>query len=129
MLITDELKDKILKKFIDSGSITLQANIHDLAKEYKIDRDVVEAILNRFEELGFFEQRKCLGGRIDFSLKVPAFDFYARGGFTAQEELLQKNIEKLLLEIESLKPSMPGKIETITSIAANITTALGLFIR
>ena len=45
------------------------------------------------------------------------------------EELLSKNIEKLLLEIESLKPSMPDRINTITTIAANISTALGLFIK
>lgn len=71
---------------------------------------------------------KMLGGNIRISMKVPAFDFYSHGGFVGQEELLRKNIEKLLLEIESLKPSMPDKISTITSIAGNIATALGLII-
>ncbi len=128
MLVTPELKDKILKEFIDAGGVNLQLNIHETAKEYEIDYEVLEIILDDFENSGFFEQMKMLGGNIRISMKVPAFDFYSRGGFVGLEELLKKNIEKLLLEIESLKPSMPDKISTITSIAGNIATALGLML-
>lgn len=128
MLVTPELKDKILKEFIDAGGVNLQLDIHETAKEYDIDYEVLEIILDDFENLGFFNQMKMLGGNIRISMKVPAFDFYSHGGFVGQEELLKKNIEKLLLEIESLKPSMPDKISTITSIAGNIATALGLIL-
>lgn len=128
MLVTPELKDKILKEFIDAGGVNLQLDIHETAKEYDIDYEVLEIILDDFENHGFFEQMKMLGGNIRILMKVPAFDFYSHGGFVGQEELLRKNIEKLLLEIESLKPSMPDKISTITSIAGNIATALGLII-
>ena len=128
MLVTPELKDKILKEFIDAGGVNLQLDIHETAKEYNIDYEVFEIILDDFENLGFFNQMKMLGGNIRISMKVPAFDFYSHGGFVGQEELLKKNIEKLLLEIESLKPSMPDKISTITSIAGNIATALGLIL-
>ncbi|MFR3217638.1 MAG: hypothetical protein ACLTWE_01855 [Dysgonomonas mossii] len=128
MLVTPELKDKILKEFIDAGGVNLQLDIHETAKEYNIDYEVLEIILDDFENLGFFNQMKMLGGNIRISMKVPAFDFYSHGGFVGQEELLKKNIEKLLLEIESLKPSMPDKISTITSIAGNIATALGLIL-
>lgn len=128
MLVTPELKDKILKEFIDAGGVNLQLDIHETAKEYDLDYEVLEIILDDFENLGFFNQMKMLGGNIRISMKVPAFDFYSHGGFVGQEELLKKNIEKLLLEIESLKPSMPDKISTITSIAGNIATALGLIL-
>jgi hypothetical protein len=41
--------------------------------------------------------------------------------------LLTKNIEKLLVEIESLKPLLPEKVETINSIISGINTGLALF--
>ncbi|MDR2002123.1 MAG: hypothetical protein LBQ74_03760 [Prevotella sp.] len=129
MLITPELKDRILKEFVETSCINLAVNIRDMAKDYNIDRDTMEVILDHFENLGFFEQTKMLGGIIRFRMLVPAFDFFAHGGFTAQEELLKKNLEKLILEIETLKPSMPAKAETLTSIISNITTALGLFVQ
>ncbi len=103
--------------------------LQEQAKDYKIDSNTLEIILDYFEQMGFFEQCKMLGGTIDIYMKVPAYDFYSRGGFVGQEELLTKNIQKLLLEIENLKPSIPDKVSTITSIISNITTALGLFIK
>lgn len=129
MLITPELKDRILKEFVETSGINLAVDIRDMAKDYNIDRDTMEIILDHFENLGFFEQTKMLGGIIRFRMLVPAFDFFAHGGFTAQEELLKKNLEKLILEIETLKPSMPAKAETLTSIISNIATALGLFVQ
>lgn len=129
MLITADLKDLILKDLISLNSIDVAQNINDAQKDFGIDRAVLSAILDHFEELGFIEQRKLLGGLIHISIKVRAYDFYSHGGFIAQEELLAKDIEKLLLEIESLKPSMPDRVNTITAIAGNITTALGLFIK
>lgn len=91
MLVTPELKDKILKEFIDAGGVNLQLDIHETAKEYGIDYEVLEIILDDFENLGFFNQMKMLGGNIRISMKVPAFDFYSHGGFVGQEELLKKN--------------------------------------
>jgi hypothetical protein len=127
-MITPELKDTILRYFIEHPNQRFDIDLHKKAKDYNIDDDTLEIILDYFEQMGFFEQVKLPGGTIIFSMKVPAYDFYSHGGFTAQEELLQKNIQKLLLEIESLKPVIPDKVSTITTIAANITTALGLFV-
>jgi hypothetical protein len=129
MLITPELKDRILKEFVKTTGVNLKTNIRDLAKKYEIDCGTMEIILDHFENLGFFKQRKMLGGTIHFRMLVPASDFFAHGGFTAQEELLKKNLERLILEIESLRPSMPAKAETLTSIISNIATALGLFVQ
>lgn len=57
---------------------------------------------------------------------VEAHTFVSHGGFYGQEMVLKSNLEKLLLEIEALKPSVPDKVETFTTIAANIATILGL---
>ena len=129
MLITAELKDKILNEFIEMGNAKLQENIYEISQKYAVNPTIMMMIFDHFEKLGFFTQEKLTGGIIDFSMKLPAFDFHAHGGFKAQEELLQNNMERLLLEIESLKPSLPDKVSTITTIVTNITTALGLIIR
>jgi Fe2+ or Zn2+ uptake regulation protein len=128
MLIIPELKDKILKEFVSVDRVSFEINIRDIAKEFNTDVSTIEVILDHFEDLGFLKQFKFLGGKILFTMKVPAYDFYSHGGFVGQEELLSKNIKKLLLEIESLKPSMPEKVNLLTSIAGNITTALNLFL-
>jgi hypothetical protein len=79
--------------------------------------------------MGLLKNKPYFDDGVALDIKVNAHDFLSHGGFTAQEELLQKNIQKLLLELENLKPSMPEKVSTLTNIAANIATALGLFIQ
>ena len=64
-------------------------------------------------------------------LNVEIYDFFNHGGFTAQEELLRANLEKLNLELlklsKELEPSKLETINTITSVVSNIAAALGLF--
>lgn len=93
------------------------------------EKERLFGILKLFERKGLISD--CKDGRsgISFLLRFEAADFLSHGGFQAQEELLQKNIERLLLEIESLKPAMPTKVETITNIASGIATALSLLIK
>ena len=57
-----------------------------------------------------------IGGDVIISLNVEASDMALRGGFVAQEELIKKNFEKLLLELDSLKSKFPKNIETIIVI-------------
>ena len=121
------MKDKVLNSLIEYGP-RLTLNINSSKSDFNMNRDFLEMILNQFESKGFITQVKCIGGRIDMILNAEIYDFHSHGGFTAQEHLLKYNIEKLLLEIESLKPSLPDKINVVTTIASNIATALGLFI-
>ncbi len=50
------------------------------------------------------------------------------GGFIAREELLKQSIEKLMLELEKLRPDSSDAVECISGIITNMGTALGLFI-
>lgn len=129
MLITPELKDKILEKLVSNESVRFYIDIYELSKEFDIEVDAAGVILDHFETLDFLSLKKFSGGKIRIIIGVPAHDFYSHGGFVGQEELLVKNIQKLLLEIESLKPSMPDRIKLITTLAANIFTGLGFFIK
>ena len=71
-----------------------------------------------------------MGGCI-IDLHAEIYDFFNHGGFTAQEELLRANLEKLNLELlklsKDIEPSKLETVSTITAIAGNIATALGLF--
>ena len=126
-MISNELKDRVLSEIVNTG-VSVEFNIRSYASDLGCSGDELDAVIRHFEARHLLNAKRCLGGRVLVTVEVDAHDFVRRGGFTAQEELLKKNIEKLLLEIESLKPSMPDKVEQITSIAGSIATALGLFI-
>jgi len=125
-MITPIIKDRILNKLISTG-FSVKLNIKEEAMEFEIHPQELLIILEQFEEYGLIKLTKFLGGEMLIKFKAEAFDLNNHGGFVAQEELLTKNIEKLLLELERLKPSMPDRIEKITSIISAITSALSLF--
>jgi hypothetical protein len=122
-----ETKDDFLNFLINKGPV-IRINVNESQKEFNMTRDSLYMILDHFKNLGFISIENAGKSFYEIFLKIPAYDYHSHGGFRAQEDLLSKNIQKLLLEIESLKPSMPDKISTITTIVANISTALGLFI-
>lgn len=124
MEITPELKDRVLNELLDTsngGQIMLET--YERTMFLDLSDDILEMLLNYFATnklinlnggIGFFMVQPC----------VEAHDLKNRGGFVGQEILFKQNIEKLLLEIESLKQSAPDTFEKITSIVANLTTFL-----
>ncbi|MBW7838617.1 MAG: hypothetical protein H3C36_03030 [Chitinophagaceae bacterium] len=122
-MITPELKDTILKTLTDAG-VKLNFNLNQLAKELNIDRDVLEIILNQFENQQLMSIERMLGGGMYVTLSADAFDFIRMGGFTMREKTLILTLEKLQLEVEKLSSDYPEKASTFTSIAANIATCL-----
>jgi hypothetical protein len=98
-----------------------------MAEELNIDVEMLEAILDYFEKLKLFSFTFATYGYALFFSEVAAHDFFRHGGFVAQEELLKKNLKKLILEIESLKPTVPEKAATLSTIVSAVTSALALF--
>ena len=88
-------------------------------------------IRDRFEEMGFIEQTKCMGGLIICKINVSAHDFIRHGGFQAQEEILMANLQKLSRELDllskQLSPNLAEKASMLSSIAGNILAAISLF--
>lgn len=126
-MITPELKDKILNNLLSHNDVTYTFNIIQLANELNCSSDTIRAILDYFNRLNLISATNyTIGGDVIISLNVEASDMALRGGFVAQEELIKKNFEKLLLELDSLKSKFPKNIETITSIIGNISNALQL---
>lgn len=132
MNITYKEKDAVLKVLCENfePETMISASREDVLRTCGVDSGSFSSILAYFQRNSLVREVNFRHGAESFYLivNIEAFDLYNRGGFTATEELLTKNIQKLLLEIESLKPSMPDRISTITTIASNITTALGFFV-
>lgn len=65
------------------------------------------------------------------TISAKAYDMHTHGGFTAQEELLKANINKLGYELDVLSKKLePELLETankISSIAMAVLSALPLF--
>ena len=126
-MITPSIKDKVLYKLVEGDTLKKEFDIHTLSEELGMAPDVLDAILKHFEKLGLCQVRRYLGGGFHVMLHVEAHDMALHGGFVAQEEHLRDSLKKLELELESLRPSFPDKASQITSIIADIGTALSLF--
>ncbi|ODS87262.1 MAG: hypothetical protein ABS44_11640 [Chryseobacterium sp. SCN 40-13] len=126
-MITSELKDRILNDLINTG-INLEVNLHDAPADYQIPLEYLSVILDQFQNLNFLHQEKMLGGHVYVYLTADAFDFMHKGGFTAKEAIEKAALEKLSLELESLKKDFPEKTEFLSSVLANIATVAGLFL-
>lgn len=130
-IITPKLKDELLGQIVNIGSMRAETNINSTAKELNTTSDIVEAIFDQFEEMGFLTQQKFLGGNVLFLIKANAHDFYNHGGFQAQEEILKANIEKLSQELDllskQLSPDLLEKANKLAGISSAILSALSLF--
>lgn len=129
-MVTPEIKDKLLGYLITQKKINFDINFNDLYEQTGISYEVASIILQHFHNKGFITT-ECYKIGCWVRLNVEIYDFFNHGGFTAQEELLRANLEKLNLELlklsKELEPSKLETINTITSVVGNIAAALGLF--
>ena len=131
MSITPFAKDKVLNHLC-SGLFNferlIRVNRKDVFKITELSFNELTAVLIQFGRFEFISELNDMHNSPDILMIIhlDALDFKNRGGFIGQEELLKINLEKLLSEIESLKPSLPDKVDAITSIASNISSSLAL---
>lgn len=86
-----------------------------------------EKVMIELEDMGMLKiEGYKNGGKIYLNSKLDTF--YRYGGFKMQDKILSNDLERLKLELESLKktvePPISEKVKTITEIAASITSAL-----
>jgi hypothetical protein len=101
-------------------------NIKEYFNIISAPEHIIVAVLQQFSSLGLCRITRTTDG-FSVTVNAEAYDVFRRGGFVAQEQLLKEEIKKLMLEIEHLKPYFPEKINTLTSIIAELATALSLF--
>ncbi|WP_270544902.1 hypothetical protein [Butyricimonas paravirosa] len=131
-LITPAMKDEILSILVANCELNrcltsaLPKPLLDIAKS----RNNLQAIFNQFCKFGFLSRGVIGSNSISVIVNIEAHDFLSRGGFTAQEEILKANINKLGLELESLskelEPKFAEKASTIMTIANNILSVVGV---
>lgn len=131
-LITPQLKDRLLAEIISANAPRFDIHFDEYDEELGMSDDTAIMILRHFQDLGLIKATFFMnpsGARI--TVDVKAHDMWTHGGFTAQEEILKANIEKLDLQLQYLTKQLgPDYLDTaskISSIGSAIMSALPLF--
>lgn len=125
-MINSESKDLLLSYLIDSG-IHSSFRLSEKCADFNLDSAHLEIILDQFVDLNFIRMERFLGGTVWVTLTAYAFDFMQKGGFTAKEAIEKASLDKLHLELQSLKETFPERADRLTSVMANIATVISLF--
>lgn len=132
--ITPQLKDELLAHLLNSESVQkgedYQTNYLKESRLYDCPPFMVKLVYEQFEELGLTHQDVYNGGAL-IRPTSHAYDVFAHGGFTAQEEILKANIEKLGRELDVLSKELSPKFldtaNRLAGIGSCILGALSLF--
>ncbi|TWI80558.1 hypothetical protein IQ13_3236 [Lacibacter cauensis] len=129
-VLTPALKDKLLEYIVKNAELEKHVFGHreQFVKETELSISLLQAALYQFERLGLLKDVGIGSLSVEFTATAELHDFYLRGGFTVKEEILEKNIEKLMFEIDHLKKSLtPDQLDTanrLSSIAQGIGAAV-----
>lgn len=122
-------KDVILKNLCQDAILESPTRFDANKYAELLDGDKVKlnSILSYYDRIGFISSLNYRYASPEFGaiVRVEASDFVRRGGFTTQEEMLAKEVEKLNLEIKRLKPALGDKIERLSNIAGNLSGIVG----
>lgn len=131
-LITPSIKDDVLSYIVANYDLNALYSRCELKPLLEIvgSKSNLQAIFNQFIRIGLIGKGTVSSLAYSISVNIEAHDFLFHGGFIAQEEILKANINKLSLELEAiskeLEPKFAEKAATISTIAANVTSFLGL---
>lgn len=131
-MINNIVKDRVLTALcnLQCFESMIFIDLKELLSETDTTFNELQAILMQFQRLGFVSDvnMRHLSPQILIVVYLEALEFYQKGGFQMQDEILRLNLEKLKLEVEQLSKDYPEKALTFSSILSNISTVLGLFI-
>ena len=127
MLITPQLKDKLLNGLVELDTIQINTSVKSLSDYIVAGQDVVLCLLDHFEHSGICSIKRYVGGNLTIILDAKAYDMQRRGGFTALEDLYQKQLLKLEKELEKLSKTFPDKTTIINTALAAIRTVTSFF--
>ena len=105
-VITSHVKDSVLLHLIKNYDVGQKRAVPSDLSVGGIEGSTLVAILESFGRLNLitYEEFEAADETVVvLSLNVEAHDFYLQGGFYGHYELFQKNVEKLLWEVEKLE--------------------------
>ena len=115
MLITPELKDKLLDEFIATNKVEFKSSYQLVCDALAVDQSVIRCLLSHFEDRGICRIKRYVGGDFSVILDAKAYDMYRRGGFAAEEYLYQKELLKLEKELDKLCKTFPDKVSLFSA--------------
>lgn len=131
LIITSQIKDIVLESLLSADNPSFVFDYQDSKTKYDISPDYVELILNEFVRLGLIKAKFFIGNSALIHVQAMAMDLFNHGGFTAEEDLLKNNIEKLRLELDvlskQLEPKFIEKASHLAQIASAVMQGLTLF--
>lgn len=130
-LITPTDKDTVLRYFVaKADKERFIVDFSTLENELDVSPEFVKIILKGFHQEEILDV-KWMNDAVRIVITYKAHDILSHGGFTAQEEILKANIEKLDMQLQYLAKQLgPDYLETankISSIGSAILGALSLF--
>jgi hypothetical protein len=132
-MITPEDKDALLRYLCEKNrpEKVYRLSLIEMRQATSLPVDTIEALLSYFNRIKLIQHVAGSSSSVkptaDILVTIEALDIIRRGGFTFQEQILQKEIENLSLEVERLRPSLGDKIEQISTIAANLMSLIKPF--
>lgn len=128
VLLTAEIKDLILKHLIESYELGQFAAIEIKKPIYGFSSDQLDSVLQHFGDIDLIDYTGHVTTDrtyVHLVVKVKAHDFIQQGGFYGIYDLFQKNVEKLLWEVEKLEHSDENKNNKFSKIKDNIKEYIG----
>lgn len=96
-------KDEMVEWLANQISIDITFSSADMTREFGVQDVVIRLFLQQLAQKGLIEYSEAGSGRVCCYPTMNFYDFHRLGGFTAIEDGLLKNIEKLELELKKLK--------------------------
>jgi hypothetical protein len=125
-MITPELKDKVLGFLVSNCSNLYYTNdLESFSKEMDVSEPFIDSILEQFDERGFIEYERMLGGNFMLSIRAKAHDYYLMGGHLGEFRMLEHEFDKLHLEIINLEKQF-GR-DKFERIATTVQTLIAFF--
>ncbi|MBR3946211.1 MAG: hypothetical protein IKJ56_03815 [Bacteroidales bacterium] len=119
-MIDSKTKDQIVAWMVELDLPTIKFQTKDVAKAFNVSDNMVRLFLKQLDSRNLVTYTELGMGYILCEPTMDFYDFHRMGGFTAIEDGLLKNIEKLDLELKQLKSEFPEKV----AMFANATTIL-----
>lgn len=127
-MITPDLKDRVLDFIVERApEMFIPVQSDSLATEMSTNRDVIESLLEYFQNRGLISYKPVLGIVYLITIKVEAHDMKRRGGFVGEEEMLLGEFNKLVLELQSLQSTIEkNKFEKIMTRVNTVISFFGV---
>ena len=119
-MIDSKTKDLMIAWLVEQFDFSPKFPTQALAKQFNIPDNMVRLFLKQLDSRNLVTYTELGMGYVLCEPTMDFYDFHRMGGFTAIEDGLLKNIEKLDLELKQLKSEFPEKV----AMFANATTIL-----